>query len=70
MASDTANQSASGATLKGANDHVPVGNLPNVVLSAPTTPESAGVLDAQNQNISLESGTKLTVNISTALGGQ
>jgi hypothetical protein len=70
MASDTANQTASGATLKNASDHVPVGNLPNVVLSAPTTPESAGVLDAQNQDISLEAGTKLIVNLSTALGGQ
>jgi len=69
VSSDTANQTDSGATLKSASDHVPVGNLPNVFLSAPTTPESAGVLDAHNQNISLESGTKLTVNVSTALGG-
>jgi hypothetical protein len=72
MADGMTNQadSAQGAMLKSASDHVPVGNMPNVVLSAATTPDSAGVLDAQNQNISLESGTKLTVNVSSALRGQ
>jgi hypothetical protein len=59
-----------GATLKSIKDRVPVGNMPNVVLSAPTTPQSAAVLDAQNENISLQSGTKFTVNISPAQGGQ
>jgi hypothetical protein len=56
--------------LKSAQDRVPVANLPNVVLSAPTTPESAGVLDAQNQNINLSSGTKFTVNVSPAQASQ
>jgi hypothetical protein len=61
-----------GAMLKSAQDHVPVGNMPNVLLSAPTTPNSAGILDAQNQNISISSGTKFTVNImpAPAQGGQ
>ncbi|MDE1177198.1 MAG: hypothetical protein PW789_11440 [Edaphobacter sp.] len=59
-----------GAMLKSAQDRVPVGNMPNVMLSAPTTPESAGVLDAQNQNISISNGTKFTVNVSPAQAGQ
>jgi hypothetical protein len=40
--------------------------MPNVMLSAPTTADSAAVLDAENQNISLQSGTTLTVNVSLA----
>ena len=63
-------QSQQMATLKSAQDRVPVANMPHVVLSAPTTPQSAGVLDAENQNISLQSGTKFTVNVSPAQGGQ
>ena len=63
-------QSVAGATLKNANDHVPVGNMPNVVLSAPSTPQSAGVLDGVGDNISLQSGTKLTVNVAPAQAGQ
>jgi hypothetical protein len=62
--------SVAGGMLKNANDHVPVGNLPNVVLSAPNTPQSAGVLDGVGNNISLQSGTKLTVNVAPAQGGQ
>lgn len=67
---DTPTTTQQGATLKSIKDRVPVGNMPNVVLSAPTTPQSAAVLDAQNENISLQSGTKFTVNISPAQSGQ
>jgi hypothetical protein len=63
-------QSVAGAMLKNTNDRVPVGNLPNVVLSAPNTPQSAGVLDGVGGNISLQSGTKFTVNVAAAQGGQ
>lgn len=56
-------QSAQGQMLKSAQDRVAVGNMPKVMLSAPTTPDSAGVLDAEGQNISLDSGTKLTLNV-------
>ena len=63
-------QSAEGGMLKSANDRVPVGNMPNVVLSAPSTPQSAGVLDGVGENISLQSGTKLTVNVALSQGGQ
>lgn len=52
--------------LKSAEDRVAVGNKPKVMLSAPTTPESAGVLDAQGENISLDSGTKFTANVASA----
>jgi hypothetical protein len=62
-------QSAEGGMLKNANDRVPVGNLPNVVLSAPSTPQSAGVLDGVGENISLQNGTKLTVNVAPSQEG-
>ena len=61
MASDT--QSTQGAMLKGAGDQVPVGNKPSIMLSAPNTPESSGILEAKGQNVSLQSGTKLTLNV-------
>lgn len=64
--SSTSSQSTPGPMLKSATDRVPVGNKPKVMLSAPTTPESASVLDAQGDNISLDSGTKLTVNVASA----
>lgn len=56
-------QVAKGEMLKSAQDRVAVGNKPKVMLSAPATPESAGILDAQGENISLDSGTKFTVNV-------
>jgi hypothetical protein len=62
-------QSTTGAMLKSANDRVAVGNMPNVILSAPSTPESAGILDGAGQNFALQSGTKLTVNIAPAAQG-
>ena len=68
MSSNSAPQSAQGEMLKSAQDRVAVGNKPKVMLSAPTTPESAGVLDALGENISLDSGTKFTVNIASAQG--
>lgn len=68
VSSDAPAQQA--AMLKSAQDRVPVANMPDVVLSAPTTPESAGVLDAQNQNINITSGTKFTVNVSPSHAGQ
>lgn len=65
-AASTSSQSTPGPMLKSATDRVPVGNKPKVMLSAPTTPDSASVLDAQGDNISLDSGTKMTVNIASA----
>ena len=56
-------QSTQGAMLKGAGDQVPVGNKPSILLSAPNTPDSSGILEAKDQNVSLESGTKLTLNV-------
>jgi len=61
IASDT--QSSQGAVLKGAGDQVPVGNKPRIMLSAPTTPDSSGILQANGENVLLESGTKLTLNV-------
>jgi hypothetical protein len=63
---ETEAQVQRGGVLRTARDKVPVGNMPNVMLSAPTTADSAAVLDAENQNISLQSGTTLTVNVSLA----
>jgi hypothetical protein len=63
---ETQPQVQRGAVLRSARDKVPVGNMPNVMLSAPTTADSAAVLDAENQNISLQSGTTLIVNVSLA----
>ncbi|QNI37878.1 hypothetical protein [Edaphobacter albus] len=62
-------QSTPGQMLKSTQDRVAVGNKPNVILSAPTTPDSAGVLDGNGDNISLASGTKLTLNVIPAQPG-
>lgn len=71
MSTDTGPQAQStqGQVLKSAQDRVAVGNKPNITLSAPTTPESAGVLDGTGDNISLASGTKLTLNVVPAQPG-
>lgn len=45
-------------------DHVPVANIPGVTLSSSTSAESSGSLDATGKNISLENGTKMTLNVS------
>jgi hypothetical protein len=58
-------QSASAAQVaKGPRDQVPVANMPGVVLTSADGVSSAGSLDAANQNISLDSGTKMTLNLS------
>jgi len=44
-------------------DHAPVANLPGVTLSSASSASTTGSLDAANRNISLESGTKLTLNV-------
>jgi hypothetical protein len=56
-------QSTQGPMLKGAGDQVPVGNKPSIMLSAPNTPDSSAILEAKDANVSLESGTKLTLNV-------
>lgn len=56
-------QGSAGGVLKSAQDHVPVGNMPGVMLSAGSGPGSAGSLDASGDNINLDSGTKLTLNV-------
>jgi hypothetical protein len=52
--------------LKSAQDRVPVGNMPGVMLSAAGGPGSAGSLDAAEDNINLDSGTKLTLSMAAA----
>lgn len=71
MSTDTGSRGPStpGQMLKSMEDHVAVGNRPNVLLSAPTTPDSAGVLDGNGDNITLATGTTLTLNIIPALPG-
>lgn len=54
-------QSSAGGVLKNAQDRVPVGNMPGVVLSA--SPGTAGTLDSEKDNISLAGGTKLTLSV-------
>jgi hypothetical protein len=54
-------QSSAGGVLKNAQDRVPVGNMPGVILSA--SPGTAGTLDSDKDNIALASGTKLTLNV-------
>ena len=57
-------QPAQGAQVaKGPQDRVPVANLPGVVLTSSDGVSSAGSLDAENKNIDLESGTKVTLNL-------
>jgi hypothetical protein len=56
-------QSSAGGALKNAQDRVPVGNMPGVILSA--SPGTAGTLDSEKDNISLASGTKLTLNVAS-----
>jgi hypothetical protein len=55
---------ASGPGVSGFVDHVPIANLPGVTMSSSTSAESAGSLDAAGRNISLESGTKMTLAVS------
>jgi hypothetical protein len=55
---------AEAAVARGPNDRVPVANMPGVVLTSADGASSAGSLDATNQNIALDSGTKMTLNVS------
>jgi hypothetical protein len=66
MANTGQSQSSVGGVLKSAQDRVAVGNMPGVVLSGAGGAGSAGSLDAAGDNISLGSGTKLTLNVATA----
>ncbi|WP_158943938.1 hypothetical protein [Granulicella sp. S190] len=52
-----------GPVARGPNDRVPVTNMPGVVLTSADGTNNAGVLDAANQNISLDSGTKLILRV-------
>jgi hypothetical protein len=63
MANAGQSQESAGGVLKSAQDRVPVGNMPGVILSGPAAPGSAGTLDAAGDNISLGSGTKLTLSV-------
>lgn len=65
MISGGSQQPAQSAMLKSAQDHVPVGNMPGVMLSGAGNTNAAGSFDAADQNIDLESGTKLTLNVSS-----
>jgi hypothetical protein len=44
--------------------HYPVANMPGVVLSSQATASVSGSVDANGQNIRLDSGTKMTMNAS------
>jgi len=67
MATTGQSGSTPGCTLTSAQDRVPVGNMPGVILSASSAPGTAGTVEASGDNISLDSGTKLTLNM--AAGG-
>jgi hypothetical protein len=64
MTSSSDQPASSAQVAKGAQDRVPVANMPGVVLTSADGVSSAGSLDAANQNFSLDSGTKMTLNIS------
>jgi hypothetical protein len=64
MASSSDQPASSAQVAKGAQDRVPVANMPGVVLTSADGVSSAGSLDAANQNFSLDPGTKMTLNIS------
>jgi len=63
-------QAAGGAVAdvgaSGSLDHVPVANLPGVMLSSSAETASSGSLDAKGRNIDLESGTRMTLNVSAS----
>ena len=52
------------AGTSAALDHVPVANMPGVTLSSSADANSSGSLDASGRNIDLESGTKMSMNVS------
>jgi hypothetical protein len=57
---------ANGGGSSVALDHVPVANLAGVTISSATSSSSSGSLDAAGRNISLESGTQMTLNVSAS----
>ena len=61
-AAGVANSTGSGVAL----DHVPVANLSGVTLSNMTSATGSGSLDAAGRNISLDSGTQMTLNVSAS----
>lgn len=60
-------QSSAGGMLRSTQDRVPVGNMPGVILSGAGGSGSSGTLDAAGDNISLDSGTKLTLNVAAGV---
>jgi hypothetical protein len=59
---NTGQPQSSAGVLKSEQDRVPVGNMPGVTLSG-ASPGAAGSLDAAGDNISLDSGTKMTLSV-------
>jgi hypothetical protein len=55
---------AENASSVGSLDHVPVANMPGVTLSNATNANGSGSLDAASRNITLDSGTQMTLNVS------
>jgi len=64
VASSSEQPASTAQVAKGAQDQVPVANMPGVVLTSADGVSSAGSLDAANQNFSLDAGTKMTLNVS------
>ena len=62
---NTGQPQSSAGVLKNPQDRVPVGNMPGVTLSG-AGPGAAGSLDAAGDNISLDSGTKLTLSMAAS----
>jgi hypothetical protein len=56
-------------TLKSADDRVPVGNMPGVVLTGANSPDSSAMLEASGKDISLASGTKMIVLLAMGQSG-
>jgi hypothetical protein len=53
-----------GSSTAGQLDHVAVPNMPGVTLSSAANSSSSGALDAAGKNISLDSGTQMTMQVS------
>jgi hypothetical protein len=63
VASSSDRPASTAQVARGPQDQVPVANMPGVVLTSADGLSSAGSLDAANQNFSLDSGTKMTLNV-------
>jgi hypothetical protein len=64
VASSSEQPVSTAQVARGPQDRVPVANMPGVLLTSADGVSSAGSLDAANQNFSLDSGTKMTLNLS------